>query len=174
MKVEVTRVFVQVVQVKGKVILVSTLRLTIKSEGVEGAACEDAFEVYVALVSRNQRAQRSADARVCARELNHTVGEGAAPEVSVESAAHLRRAAQLAPEVRAPTAFIRFHVVREIAFVEQLSRAQSIVNPLACHGVCEARRVTEQRPVVARRTPRVECLGREPWDARRVTLGQRA
>src|SRR4030095_15939623 len=121
-------------------------------------------------IARDQLAQRSTYARMRACELDHAVGEGAAPELAVEPAPHLRGAGQLAPEVCTPLRLVRGHVAREVAFGEEFRRAQRVVNPLARHGVCEASRVAQQRPILAGRASRVERLGREAGDARRVTL----
>src|SRR5437868_7991885 len=90
-----------------------------RSERPEGAARERALEVEVALVARDQLAQRPPDAGVDARELNHPVRERAAEELAVEPPPHLRRAPQLAPEVRAPPHLVSRHVARQKAFGEK-------------------------------------------------------
>src|SRR2546423_2314162 len=67
----------------------------IPSKRPDGATREFAFEVCVALFARDQFTQDFSDACVRARELDHSFGEGRAPEVSVKAAAHLCGSPQL-------------------------------------------------------------------------------
>src|SRR5215207_2495117 len=140
----------------------------------EGAERERALESEVALIARDEFAQRAADTGVEAREVDHARGEGRADEVAVEASAHPRGALQLAPEVRAPAPLVIGDAAREVAVREQLGRAQRVVDALARDGVCEAGGVAEQSPVVTADAARVERLRREAGDARRVTLDRLA
>src|SRR5687767_2238503 len=91
-----------------------------QSERPGGAAGERRLEVEVALVARDEFAQRAPDAAVQTRELNHPVREGPAPEAPIEPPAHLRRAPQLPAKVRTPRRFVSRHVPPQEGFREKL------------------------------------------------------
>src|SRR3982751_6419141 len=105
-----------------------------------------------------------------ARKLDHSFRKRRSPEISIEAAAHLRRASQLAPEIFAPPSFIIEQLSFQIAFSEKLRRAQSVVDSFARHGICETSRVTDERPARPSRAPRVPGLHCQTRNARSVTL----
>src|SRR6266550_5839988 len=51
-----------------------------QSQRLQRTASKFAFQIRVALVAGNQLAEDFADAAMAARELDHSVGEGCAPE----------------------------------------------------------------------------------------------
>src|SRR4051812_4116774 len=106
-----------------------------------------------------------------AGEFDHSFRKGRAPEISVEAAAHLRSTSQLAPEIFAPTSFIIERPSCKITFSEKLRRAQRVIDAFARHGVCEARRITEQRPAFTASAPCIPSLHCQARNARSITLG---